>query len=126
MHARPRCPSKPEQTNRDEERANDCDGHTLLRSELAIGVILGLLHVIQVGEEWWHDNERANEKAEERQTNHLLPPMVDADEHNREGFEPDVQKRVDQADVGVESEHDRLLEVERERAHQDLNSKVTA
>ena len=124
MYALAGCPSKPEQRNRGEESTNDCDGHTLLGFQLAIGVILGLLHIIQVGEERWHDEERANEKAEEGQAKELLPPTIDTDEDDWEEFKPDVEKGVDEADVSIESEHDRLLEVKREGSYEDLDSKI--
>ena len=98
-----------------------------LRFQLAVGVIPGLLHVIQVGEEgWWHGDEHANEKAKEGQPEELLPSMVDTDKVNWEGFEPDVENGVDGSNVDIESEYNRLLEVEREAAHEDLDGTTMA
>jgi hypothetical protein len=84
-----------------------------LRFQLAVGVIPGLMHVIQVGEEGWHGDEHANKKAKEEQPEELLPSMVDTDKDSWEGFEPDVENGVDEADVDIESEYNRLLKVER-------------
>jgi hypothetical protein len=97
-----------------------------LRFQLAVGVIPGLLHTIQVGEAGWHDDEHTNEKAKEGQPEELLSPMVDTDKDSWEGFEPDVENGINEADVDVESEYDRLLEVEHEAAHEDLDDTITA
>src|SRR6266852_9390115 len=51
--------------------------------------------------------------------------MVDTDENDWEGFEPDVEEGVDKADVNIESEYDRLLEVEREGAHEGIDGVIT-
>ena len=75
--------------------ANDCDGHTLLRFELPLVVVLGFLNVVQVGEEGRHDDQRSNENAEERQAEELLPPVVDTNENDREGLKSDVEKGID-------------------------------
>ena len=50
--------------------------------------------------------------------------MVDTDENDWEGFEPDVEERVDKADVNVEGEYDRLREVEREGAHEGIDGEI--
>ena len=39
-----------------------------------------------------------------------LTEMVDLDEHNNEGLEPDIQQAVDQRNVHVETETDRFCE----------------
>ena len=124
MHALAGCPSEPEETYGDEQRADDGDGHAFLWLELTLVVILGFLYVIQVREEGGHDDERADEEAEERQAEELLAPVVDTEKDNGEGLEPDVEEGVDEADVDVEREHDRLLKVERKGAHEDVDGKV--
>jgi len=124
VHALARCPSKPEQTYRDEQSADDGDGHAFLWLQLSLVVILGLLDVIQVREERGHDDECANEQSEERQADELLAPVVDTEKHDGEGLEPDVQERIDEACVDVEREHDRLLEVERKGANEDVDGDI--
>jgi hypothetical protein len=42
---------------------------------------------IQVSEEGWHDEERAEEEAEEGYAKELLSPVVDADENDLEGIQ---------------------------------------
>jgi hypothetical protein len=84
-------PSEPEETDGDEEGPDDGDGHALLRFQLAILVVLRLLHVVQVREEGGHDEERADEEAEEGEADELLAPVVDAAKHDREGLEPHVE-----------------------------------
>ena len=95
MHTGPRRQSEPKETDRNEKGANDCDRHTLLRFELPLVIVLGFLHVVQVGEEGRHDDQRSNENAEERQAEELLPPMVDTNEKDREGLKSDVEKGID-------------------------------
>jgi hypothetical protein len=50
--------------------------------------------------------------------------MVDTDEYDWEGFEPDIEG-VDKADVNIEGKYDRLLEVEREGAHEGMDGIIT-
>jgi len=69
------------------------------------------LHVIQVREERGHHDERADEQAKGGKTEKLLLPMVDADEHDREGLETNVEESVDEADMEVTARH---------RGHRDL------
>jgi hypothetical protein len=107
------CPSEPKQAYRNEQGADDRNGRAFLRLELTIDVILWLLHVIRVGEEGGHDDKRADEQAKEGEAHELLLALVDADEHDREGLEPNVEESVDEADIDVEGEHDWLLEIER-------------
>ena len=108
MHARARCPSKPEQTYGDEQSADDGDRHAFLWLQLTLAIILGLLDVIQVREEV---DECANEGPEEEQVDELLAPAVDTE---KDELEPDVQERVDEAGVNVE----------RKGAHEDVDSEV--
>jgi len=124
VHGLARCPPEPEQTYGYEQSADDGDRHAFLWLQLSLVVILGLLNVIQVREEGRHDDERADKEAEERQANELLAPVVDTEKDDGEGFEPNVEKRVDEAGVNVQREHDRLLEVERKGAHEDVDSEV--
>jgi hypothetical protein len=58
---------------------------TLVRFELPLVVVLGFLHIVQVGEE---GRQRSNENAEERhwQVEELLPPMVDTNEEDQESL----------------------------------------
>ena len=63
---------------------------------------------MQVGEERWRKEERLDEEAEERKAKELLSPLVDTHEKNWEGFEPDVEDGVDEADVNIQGEYDRL------------------
>jgi hypothetical protein len=51
--------------------------------------------------------------------------MVDTDEYDWEGFEPDIEEGVDKADVNIEGEYDQLLEVESEGAHEGMDSVIT-
>ena len=125
MYALARCPSEPEQAYGDDQSTDNRDRHPLFWLQVTLLVILGLLNVIQVREERGHDEECADEQAKERQANELLTPVVDTDEDDGEGLEPYVEERVDQADVHVEREHDRLLEVEREGAHEDVDGHIT-
>jgi len=47
--------------------------------------------------------------------------VVDTEKDEGEGLELDVEEGVD---IDVEREHDRLLEVERKRAHEDVAGEV--
>ena len=85
-----RGPSEPEETDWEENGSKYGDGHTFLRFQLALVVVLWFLYVVQVGEEGRHDGERANGNPEKRQAEDLSPPMVDTDENEWKGFEPDV------------------------------------
>jgi hypothetical protein len=42
------------------------------------------------------------------------------------GFKPDVEEGGDKADVNIEGEYDRLLEVEHEGVHEGIDSVTTA
>jgi hypothetical protein len=57
----------------------------------------------------------------------LLPPMVDPDENEWERLEPGVRTTTCSlgADIYVENEYDRLLDVQHERAYENVDCTIT-
>ena len=126
MDAGARSPAEPKQGDRGQDGANDCDTHALLRFDLAVFVVHLLLDVVNVGEVKWEGDKDPAQDAEECETKHLLPEVVDFDEHDGERLEPEVEQCVDEPDVEVEYKDNGLLEIERERPDQYIDRDIAS
>ena len=99
MNARARGPAEPKETDGYAKRADESGRETFLRFDLAVAVELRLDYLVEVIEERRHDEDGAEEDTHECETFLAQVELVDADEDNGEGFEPDVQETVDEGDV---------------------------
>jgi len=116
----------PEQTYRDKQSTDDGNGHAFLWLELTpCHFTWALVRNTGTRRRGGYSDDCANGESEERQADELLAPVVGTEENDGEGLEPNVQERVDEADVDVEHEHDRLLEVEgKGGGYKDVDSEV--
>ena len=99
MDARARGPAEPKETDGYAKGADESGREAFLRFDLAVVVELRLDYLVEVIEERGHDEDGAEEDAHERETFLAEVELVDADEDDGEGFEPDVQETVDEGDV---------------------------
>ena len=99
MDARARRPAEPKETDGYAKGADKSWWEAFLRFDLAVVVELRLDHLVEVIEERGDDQDGAEEDAHERETFLAQVELVDADEDDGKGFEPDVQEAVDEGDV---------------------------
>lgn len=119
-------PTEPEEADRDSEASDHGGDQALLRLDVAVGVELLLLDESQIGEEGTDGDERTAEDAEIGETEGALGEAVYLKEGDGEGFEPDVEKTVDEGDVQVAEEDHWLLEVEGDRSNKDHHRDILA
>ena len=104
MDRRARRPAEPEEADGQEEGAQHRGLQTDLGAEFSVLVEFGLDEFIAVVEEWWDDDEGAEEDAEEGEAFETLGEMVDLAEDDGERFEPEVEQAVDEGDVEIKCE----------------------
>ena len=104
MYVRASRPAEPEEADRYTECADKRWWKTVLGLEFALVVELRLDVLVHVPEEWRDDDEDADQDAEKGEAFHTQVEAVDVDEDDDEGFEPAVEKAVDEGDVEVEEE----------------------
>lgn len=105
--------------HRDTERADKARRQSFLRLELAILVELRFEVLVEIPEEGRDGNESADQDAQVCEAFLAEAEVVDANEDDDEGLEPDVQEAVDEGDVEVDEKDHGLVEVERERPDED-------
>ena len=99
MDTRARRPAEPKETDGYAKGANESGREAFLRFDLAVVVELRLDDLVEVIEERGHDEDGTEEDSHERETFLAQFELVDADEDDGTGFEPDVQETVDEGDV---------------------------
>ena len=112
VDAQARRPAEPKKTDGYAKSAHESGREAFLRFDLAVVVELRLDYLVEVIEERGHDEDGAEEDANERETFLAQIELVDADEDDGEGFEPDVQETVDEGDVQIEEEDHWFCKVE--------------
>ena len=112
-------PAEPEHTDGDEEGAEEGGLEADLGAEEALLVELWFDVLVVVKEEGDHDDEGAEEDAEEGETLGAEGEAVDVDENDGEGLKPEVEEAVDEGEVGVEEKADGFGEGEGEGADED-------
>jgi len=117
-------PSEPEKTDWNAESAEERWWQSLLRLDVACVIEFGFLVVLEVGEVGWNGNDCANRDTKEGGTLETEREAIDFDKDDWEGFEPDVQKTVDEGNVKVEQEHHGFLEVEGDRANKNHHDDI--
>ena len=90
VDARARRPAEPKETDGYAKGADESGREAFLRFDFAVVVELRLDYLVEVIEERGHDEDGAEEDAHERETFLAQIELVDADEDDGEGFEPDV------------------------------------
>lgn len=112
-------PTKPKQWNRQSEAAHTGWGYLLLWCDIAVFVKVARLPPVFPVEIWW-DGDAAgwDENSHEREAAFPWVEAVDFFEYNRKGFEEDVEDSVDQGDVEIEEEDNRLEKAELEGANE--------
>ena len=99
VNARARGPAEPKETDGYAKGADESGREAFLGFDLAVVVELRLDYLVEVIEERRNDEGGAEEDAHERETFLAEVELVDADEDDGKGFEPDVQEAVDESDV---------------------------
>lgn len=125
VHARATGPAEPEQANGDGEGADvGWQSQAELGLDLAVLVEFGFDVAHLVPDEGGKDDEDTNKNAEEGDTLKAQGEAVDLGEDDGEGLEPDVQQAVDQGDVHVQTQDDRLGQAQLEGPHERHHSDV--
>ena len=112
VDARARGPAEPKETDGYAKGADESGREAFFRFDLAVVVELRLDCLVEVIEERRNDEDGAEEDAHERETFLAQVKLVDADEDDGKGFEPDVQEAVDKGDVQIEEEDHWFCKVE--------------
>ena len=84
MDAGARGPAEPEKADRDAEGADESRREAFLGLEFAVFVELGFDHLVEIIEEWWNDEDGAEEDAYECQTFFVQVEFIDAFEDDGE------------------------------------------
>lgn len=106
MYVWARRPAEPEEADGDAEGADEGRREAVLWFDLAFGIEFRFHVLVDVPEKRTHGQKGAYEDAEEGEALLLEGELVDTDEDDGEGFEPEVEERVDEGDVEVQEETD--------------------
>ena len=107
-------PAEPEEADGDEEGADEGGLQAEFGAEEALVVELRFEVAVEVVEEGDDDDEASDGDAEEGEALTLEREAVHVDEYDGEALEPEIEQSVDQGDVDVQQEADRLGEGEGE------------
>ena len=129
MDAWARGPAKPKETDWYAKGADESGREAFLGFDLAVVVELRLDDLVEVIEERGDDEGGAEEDAHERETFLAEVELVDANEDNGKGFEPDVQETINEGDVQIEEEDHWFFKIEGngpdERDERDLDVPIS-
>ncbi len=99
MDVRASGPAEPEEADWDEKGANERGLQADLGADVTVLIHLWLDVLVVEVEEGAHDDDGAEEDADEGEALGAEGEVVDLDEDDGEGFEPEVEEAVDEADV---------------------------
>ena len=112
-------PAEPEEADGDEEGADEGGLEADFGPEEPALVELRFHVSVVEEEEGDHDDDGSDEDADEGETLGPEREVVDVDEDDGEALEPEIEQSVDQGEVDVQEEADRLGKGEGEGPHED-------